>query len=70
MSVSGKLLGGHCVLIMGYNGSKKLFKIKNSYGVGWGNRGYAYLSLYDLQKLLNDGGEACVGIESKIKPKR
>jgi len=69
MSVSGKLLGGHCVLIMGYNGAKKLFKIKNSYGTGWGNRGYAYISFDDLQRLLHDGGEACVGIESKMKPK-
>jgi len=69
MSIGGKLLGGHCVMIMGYNGSKKIFKIKNSYGTAWGNRGYAYISLDDLQSLLHDGGEACVGIESKMKPK-
>ena len=39
-----KHLGAHAMLIIGYNDEKKLFKIKNSWGERWGNKGYAYIS--------------------------
>lgn len=38
-----KLLGGHAVLIVGYDDEMKLFKIRNSYGPNWGRNGYFYL---------------------------
>ena len=38
--------GGHAMLICGYNAPKKYFIVKNSWGSGWSNSGYAYLS-YD-----------------------
>jgi len=69
MSISGKLLGGHCVCVVGYNSKTELFTIKNSYGEEWGNNGYGYLLLEDLQTLLSRDGEACVGIETKLSPK-
>jgi C1A family cysteine protease len=34
-----KYLGGHCVLLIGYNESTKLFTCVNSWGSSWGNRG-------------------------------
>ncbi|MGA1048563.1 MAG: C1 family peptidase [Minisyncoccia bacterium] len=44
-------LGNHAVLIMGYDNTLNCFLIKNSYGVNWGDQGYAwipyeYISLY------------------------
>lgn len=36
-------LGGHCVLICGYDDEKKQFLLKNSWGVGWGDNGYAWI---------------------------
>ncbi len=36
-------LGGHAVLIMGYDDEKKLIKVRNSWGEGWGDKGYFYL---------------------------
>lgn len=40
-------LGGHCVLICGYDDTKSLFLIKNSWGTGRGDAGYFYMS-YDF----------------------
>lgn len=39
-------LGGHCVLLTGYDDSKRLFQIQNSWGVSWGDGGFGYMS-YD-----------------------
>lgn len=38
--------GGHAVMICGYDNDKNAFLIKNSWGTGWGDEGYGWLS-YD-----------------------
>ena len=38
-----KLLGGHAVLLVGYNKSKKVFIARNSWGTNWGDKGYFYM---------------------------
>lgn len=35
-----RVLGGHAVLAVGYNQKTKRFLIRNSYGSGWGRKGY------------------------------
>jgi C1A family cysteine protease len=40
---SEKLLGGHAVAIVGYDDTKKRFIVRNSWGEGWGDKGYFYL---------------------------
>ncbi len=37
------LLGYHCVLIVGFDDSKLMFKVANSWGTNWGQKGYFYL---------------------------
>jgi C1A family cysteine protease len=50
MPASGeRVLGGHCVLAVGYNDAKRCFIIRNSWGTSWGLKGhclmpYEYLS--------------------------
>jgi len=42
-----KNLGGHAILIVGYNDAKKWFICRNSWGETWGDKGYFYLP-YDF----------------------
>jgi hypothetical protein len=38
---------GHAIVFVGYNDEKGLFEFRNSWGVDWGNKGYAYMT-YDM----------------------
>lgn len=38
-----KLLGGHAILVVGYEQAKKQFICRNSWGAAWGDKGYFYL---------------------------
>ena len=44
-----RLLGGHAVLLVGYNKSKKVFIARNSWGTSWGDRGYFYMPFQVIQ---------------------
>jgi C1A family cysteine protease len=35
-----KVLGGHCVVAVGYDDSQQAFIMRNSWGTGWGMKGY------------------------------
>jgi hypothetical protein len=43
----GTELGGHAMLVVGYDDDKKAFKLINSWGKNWGDGGYGWLD-YDL----------------------
>jgi len=52
-----KLLGGHCIVLVGYDNEKKLWLFRNSWGSSWGNEGYGYLPyqyLSNRTKLASD----------------
>ena len=38
-----RLLGGHAVLLVGYDKRKKVFIVRNSWGTNWGAKGYFYM---------------------------
>jgi C1A family cysteine protease len=38
-----KQLGGHCVVLVGYDDSKSSFIVRNSWGTGWGMHGYCMM---------------------------
>lgn len=37
------VIGGHCVLIIGYNDTTQTYTIQNSWGTGWGRKGFGTL---------------------------
>ena len=47
--IGEQILGGHAILIVGYDDSKSWFICRNSWGDSWGDKGYFYLS-YDFIK--------------------
>jgi len=46
--VSGEVLGGHAVSIVGYDDEKQAYIIRNSWGEGWGEKGFGYVSYDDV----------------------
>lgn len=51
---SGKDEGGHAMVIVGYDDAKKAFKIANSWGEDWGDKGYGWVDYNYLIKLMKD----------------
>lgn len=58
------LLGGHAVPIIGYDDTKKAFKLQNSWGSSWGLNGFFYLpySVFASTKIVPQGGVYYAGI--------
>jgi C1A family cysteine protease len=51
-------LGGHCICIVGYDDATQRFTCANSWGIGWGNKGYFYLP-YNYVLSPNLAGDFC-----------
>ena len=48
-------LGGHAVIVMGYDDDTECFIVKNSWGTKWGDKGYFYMPYdYLLNRNLSD----------------
>lgn len=63
--VDGQINGGHCVLVRGVDIEASTFLIQNSWGLGWGIKGCAFISFDDMARLLHEQGEACVVIHQE-----
>lgn len=56
---TGSSLGGHAMLVVGYDDSKSAFKVRNSWSTGWGFSGYCwigYTTFKNKVKLANGFG--------------
>lgn len=40
---TSQILGGHAIVIVGYDDKTQLLKFANSWGAGWGDKGFGYL---------------------------
>ena len=61
-----KDLGGHAVLIVGYDRTKKMFIVRNSWGAEWGDKGYFYMPYeYALDPNLCDDFWAIYTVEDE-----
>jgi hypothetical protein len=63
LDVSGDNVGGHCWILRGRDTRKGLFRMKNSWSRSWGEKGEAWIADRDLDRLMAEGGEACLAAE-------
>lgn len=63
IDVSGNLSGGHAWVLNGVSDRRGWFRAKNSWGREWGKKGSFYIKMEDVERLFNEDGEACIGIE-------
>lgn len=66
ITATGQLVGGHAYVINGVDTKTKLFRLKNSWGRKWGQRGSAYISFNDMTKLIRLDGEICLATENEF----
>lgn len=64
MDISGQPMGGHAYLLTGYSRTRHAFRMINSWGLRWGDKGRAWLRYQDLDSLLRSQGGA-VGVVEK-----
>ena len=65
LKISGEVVGGHAILCHGYSVKRREFKLHNSWGLGWGVEGNAWIPWDDLDRLLHERGEAVIPIGRK-----
>jgi hypothetical protein len=76
ISFTGEPAGGHAIAAIGVNRKKVhpltkevgAIRLINSWGTGWAEKGRCWVSLSDLQHMLDDSGEACTAMEIKLAP--
>ena len=68
VTTDGKLLGGHALCCCGFDDTKQLLKFKNSWGTGWGQKGYGYISYSNAMNSLYDAWKSIDIPEDEEKP--
>jgi len=63
IQVSGSVLGGHAILCNGISIKAGLYRLHNSWGLGWGVKGDCFISRKDMARLLAEDGEACIPVK-------
>jgi C1A family cysteine protease len=53
--VSGTYQGGHAILIVGFDDANQCFKVKNSWGTGWGEAGFFRIAYSEVTSVVGFG---------------
>ena len=52
---TGRRLGGHAVLLVGYNDAEQYFIVKNSWGPAWGDKGFFKIAYSEMENSVSFG---------------
>jgi len=58
ISTDATVRGGHEFELIGVDVNDRTFRAVNSWGAGWGDRGYFTLDYTDYERLLHEDGDA------------
>lgn len=64
-AASGSLLGGHAMLVVGYDDTKQAYRVQNSWGPWWGDSGYIWMGYSVFESTTNT---AFVALRSNLPP--
>jgi hypothetical protein len=64
---TGRISGGHCVCINGWNNKLGYATGPNSWGGAWGIHGRFRIAGEDLERLIGEDGEAATALELRLK---
>lgn len=64
------VVGGHCMVIVGYDDSIQCWIVRNSWGLGWGDGGYCYIPYAYLtdDNLANDFWTIRLVLDQAVQP--
>lgn len=60
---TGRVVGGHAIVIRGVSVKNKTVRLSNSWGQSWGLNGDCFLTWDDFGRLLSEDGEFCVPVK-------
>lgn len=64
---TGRVEGGHCIIVRGVSLKKQAVLLHNSWGPSWGGTekgpGTAWLTLHDFRTLIEDDGDVCIPVK-------
>lgn len=66
MLPTGNPIGGHAYLLSGYSVSRHAFRMVNSWGSEWGDRGKAWIKYGDIDSLIRSHGDAVGIVEKRV----
>lgn len=52
---AGKSLGGHALVLVGYDDGRHAFKVMNSWGTGWADRGFGWIDYRQFNAVTREG---------------
>ncbi|WP_125256789.1 C1 family peptidase [Brevundimonas fluminis] len=61
----GAVKGGHAMVVVGYDDARKAFRLINSWGTGWGDGGYVWVTYEHFVRVVR---EAYVALDAKNGP--
>jgi hypothetical protein len=64
---TGRVEGGHCILVRGVSLKKQAVLLHNSWGPNWGGTekgpGTAWLAFHDFRTLIDNNGDVCIPVK-------
>lgn len=58
----GQKIGAHAAVLVGYDDQRRAFKLINSFGVGWGDGGYGWVTYEHFSRVVNEAYIAKDGV--------
>jgi len=68
VKIGGSVVGGHAWLSKGYSATRRVFRAPNSWGREFGVNGVFEIGFDDMDRLIQEDGDACTATEQKLSP--